>query len=148
MPHQLIVLIPLVHAAATWCMTGLIWFVQVVHYPLMGQVSSQEFPAYARAHQQRTTWVVAPLMLLEGSSTLAMFWLPSGEITATPMRWIALALLILIWISTFAVQVPLHQRLVLGFEQAIWRRLVTTNWVRTIAWTLRAMIALIFLQST
>lgn len=28
----------LVHAAATWAMVGLVWFVQVVHYPLFAQV--------------------------------------------------------------------------------------------------------------
>ena len=38
MPHQLTVPIPMAHAGATWFMTGLISFVQIVHYPLMGSV--------------------------------------------------------------------------------------------------------------
>ena len=32
------VLLLLLHAAATLFMTGLIWFVQVVHYPLFARV--------------------------------------------------------------------------------------------------------------
>ena len=49
------------HAASTLSMVGLIWFVQVVHYPLFARVE-QGFIAYEQIHQQRTTWVVAPLM--------------------------------------------------------------------------------------
>lgn len=55
----------LAHAAATWAMVGLIWFVQVVHYPLFAAVDAAESPVYARLHQRRTTWVVGPPMLVE-----------------------------------------------------------------------------------
>lgn len=148
MPDQLNALIPMAHAVATWFMVGLIWFVQIVHYPLMGEVPAEAFPAYAKAHQRRTTWVVGPVMLMEGGSALLLFWLPHGDFAGTLMRWIGLALLVLIWISTFAVQVPLHERLASRFDKAAWRRLVVTNWLRTIAWTFRGTIALLLLGST
>ena len=45
-------------------MTGLIWFVQVVHYPLFAKVSGT-YPAYQAEHMARTTWVVAVPMLVE-----------------------------------------------------------------------------------
>ena len=54
-----------VHAVSTLALTGLIWFVQVVHYPLMGAVPPTHFVHYERQHTRRTTWVVAPLMLAE-----------------------------------------------------------------------------------
>ncbi len=145
MPDQLTSLIPLAHAGATWFMVGLIWFVQVVHYPLMGEVPTDALSAYARTHQRRTTWIVGPVMLLEGGSALLLVWLPPAELAGTLMRWIGLALLVLIWISTFAVQVPLHERLASGFDRAVWRRLVATNWLRTMAWTVRGIIALLLL---
>ncbi|MFM9959036.1 MAG: hypothetical protein ACKVZJ_13300 [Phycisphaerales bacterium] len=144
---QLMAQTPMVHAAATWFMVGLIWFVQVVHYPLMGAVQPHAFSAYATSHQRRTTWVVGPVMLLEGSSALLLVWSPHGEFAGTLMRWMGLALLVLIWTSTFAVQVPLHARLASAFDRAVWRRLVATNWVRTIAWTARGIIALLLLGS-
>jgi len=53
------------HAAATLVMVGVIWFVQVVHYPLMARVSASQFAAYEHEHQNRTTFVVAPTMLIE-----------------------------------------------------------------------------------
>ena len=53
------------HMFSTLAMVGLIWFVQVVHYPLFSSVGQSPFPEYERLHQKRTTLVVAPLMLIE-----------------------------------------------------------------------------------
>ena len=50
---------------------------------------------------------------------------------------ISLGLLAVIWISTAAVQVPLHGRLEREFTPEAHRMLVRTNWVRTAAWTAR-----------
>jgi sterol desaturase/sphingolipid hydroxylase (fatty acid hydroxylase superfamily) len=59
--------------AATWFMVGLIWFVQVVHYPLFAAVPAGEpFAAYHRQHVRRTTWVVAPVMLVELVTAVAL----------------------------------------------------------------------------
>lgn len=130
----------IVHAAATWFMTGLIWFVQVVHYPLFAKVGDAAFKPYEHAHQRRTTWVVAPMMLLEAATALLLV---TPRIAATPPMagWAGLGLLILIWLSTFFVQVPLHAALERTGSRAAVDRLVATNWVRTFAWTLRSIIA-------
>ncbi len=148
MLDQLTALIPMAHAGATWFMTGLIWFVQVVHYPLMGTVPAHAFPAYQQAHQRRTTWVVGPVMLLEASSALLLVCLPRGEFSGTTLPWAGLMLLTVIWASTFAVQVPLHDRLTSGFDDFTWRWLVTSNWFRTTAWTVRGFIALALLHES
>lgn len=55
----------LAHAASTLAMTGVIWFVQVVHYPLFAAVGRKGFAAFEASHRRLTTWVVAPLMLVE-----------------------------------------------------------------------------------
>ena len=44
--------------ASTLFMTGLIWFVQVVHYPLFSEVEPGDFLRYHAAHPRRTTRVV------------------------------------------------------------------------------------------
>ncbi len=140
-------LIIMVHAAATLMMTGLIWFVQVVHYPLFGQIGAAEFAKYEQLHCRRTSLVVMPLMLGELATAvwLAMTDLP-GE-----SAWIAitgLGLLAVIWLSTAALQVPCHRQLENGFDDTIIRRLVTSNWVRTIAWSGRSALALLLLAPT
>ena len=42
------------NAVATLFMTGLIWFVQIVHYPLLARVAASESTAIADDHQRRT----------------------------------------------------------------------------------------------
>ena len=129
-------LLPAAHAGATLFMTGVIWFVQVVHYPLFARTGAAGFADYERDHARRTSWVVGPAMTLE--LLLALALAARGGAAA----WAGLALLAVIWLSTALVQVPLHRRLQGGFDAAAHRRLVRTNWLRTAAWTLRAALAL------
>lgn len=145
MPDYLTALIPMVHAGATWFMAGLIWFVQVVHYPLMGVVPASGFSEYSAAHQRRTTWVVGPVMLVEAGSSLLLVLMPHEQIVGMPARWIGLGLLAVIWVSTFVLQVPLHAKLARGFDRGVWLRLVSTNWLRTVAWTGRGVIAVVLM---
>ncbi len=130
----------LIHAAATWFMTGLIWFVQVVHYPLFAGVGRDTWADYGEKHRARTTFIVMPVMLIE---LAAAGWLAATRTDGLAIT--GLALLALVWLSTFLVQVPLHARLGAGHDAALMRRLVTTNWLRTIAWTARGVIALLML---
>jgi len=143
---QLINLIPMAHAGATWFMVGLIWFVQIVHYPLMGMVPARDSSAYSAAHQRRTTCVVGPVMLLEAGSALLLVVVPPRESDGMLIPWIGLTILAFIWVSTFAVQVPLHAKLALSFDRTVWHRLVASNWLRTIAWSVRGIIALLLLK--
>lgn len=126
-----------VHAGATLAMFGLIWFVQIVHYPLMARVGSEGFSAYELAHTKRTTLVVAPLMLVEfGSALWIVLQAPSWA------SRVGIACLAMIWLSTFALQVPAHRVLERGFDPRAHRRLVVTNWIRTVLWSMRAVLAL------
>ncbi|MCU0228714.1 MAG: hypothetical protein MUF01_13855 [Bryobacterales bacterium] len=144
----------LVHLGATLALVGLCWFVQVVHYPLFAQVGEQHFAHYEQLHAQRTSWVVAPLMLAElGSGLLLLALAPSAPpVPAVPdggfalWLWIAMGLLAAIWISTFFVQVPLHGLLSTGFDADVIARLVRTNWIRTLLWTLRGLVLLCLLH--
>ena len=120
-------------------LTGLIWFVQVVHYPLFEAVGSG-FPNYHRQHVRRTGWIVAPLMLAEGAVTTALAWQPPGDFSPF-LAWLGLGLVLSIWTSTFTVQVPLHRRLERGFDAAVHGRLVRSNWLRTGGWTARGALA-------
>lgn len=127
------------HLAATWFMTGVIWFVQLVHYPLFSAAAGPAFAAYHRRHLSRVTWIVAPAMIVELVTGVLLAW----QSPAALPRWIlmtGLALLAVIWLSTIIVQVPAHDRLRDGFDANAHRRLVTTNWIRTVAWSARAIL--------
>lgn len=140
------VTILLANAAATLFMTGLIWFVQIVHYPLFAAVGAAEFPAYSRAHQSLTTFVVGPPMLVEAiTAAILVFARPAGVPAWLP--WLGLALVAVIWLSTAALQVPAHGRLAGGFVAETGALLVSTNWVRTVAWSLRGAVVLAMISA-
>ncbi len=46
-----------IHLAVTAAMVGLIWFVPVVHHPLLSAVGSERFEECAAAHQRQTSFV-------------------------------------------------------------------------------------------
>lgn len=123
------------HVAATLYMVGLIWFVQIVHYPLLDQVGAERFTGYARRHAVLTGRVVGPPMVLELIS--AMWLLTEPQMRGLGLLWAGLGLLVAIWLSTALVQVPCHRILSQGFDAGAYRRLVRTNWIRTVAWSLR-----------
>jgi hypothetical protein len=133
----------LIHLAATLYMAGVIWFVQLVHYPLFAMTGAEGFAAYAGAHQQRTGWVVMLPMMVELGSAALLLWMPPARV---PYAAVVAGLLLAvgIWASTFLWQVPEHARLSTGFDAAAIHRLVSTNWIRTVGWTLRAGLALWF----
>jgi hypothetical protein len=124
----------LANLAASLYMTGVIWFVQLVHYPLFAQVGREQFAAYEERHARWTTFAVAPAMLAELGLSLAI--LLRGRSSAA--IWIASGLTALLWLSTFLIQVPLHDRLRSGYNAQSIERLVASNWVRTMGWTLRS----------
>lgn len=131
----------LLHTSITWALAGLIWTIQRVHYPLFEHVGEEKFPVYHARHMWLVTWVVGPLALAEGGTAALLFW--QGE--RSPLFWVSLAALGVAWISTFCFQVPLHGRLSGGFDLPTIRRLTSTNWMRTIAWTVRGVCLLLLL---
>ena len=127
------------HLAATLFMVGLIWFVQVVHYPLFSLVSGGTSVPYAVEHQRRTAWVVGLPMLVEGVTALWLFFDPvNGRI----LPLLGGLVLVKIHLSTIFLQVPLHKKLLAGHDRGVVGKLVDTNWIRTIGWTIRAAIAI------
>lgn len=135
----------LVQAITTFAMTALIWLVQVVQYPSFRAVGVQFFPAFHRHHSSRITFIVAPLMIAEAVSALALLWRPV-PFTSRPEVWVGVGLVAVIWASTFLFQVSMHGRLSKGFDDESWRFLVASNWVRTVAWSLRAVLVTIWLR--
>jgi len=129
-------LLIVLHLAATFGMTGLIWFVQIVHYPMMGKYREEDFAAIEKEHCDRTGFVVAPLMLGEVATAAALF----PAFGHQPLFLAGVVLLCVIWASTFLLQVPAHRKLLNGRDGAALGRLTSTNWIRTLAWTGRSIL--------
>ncbi len=118
-------------------LAGLIWLVQLVVYPQFGRVGAVEFAAYHAAHSRGITYVVGPLMLGELVAASAWFL---REVTL--LAFVGLAFVVIAWGVTALSSVPQHHVLSRGFEAPAHRRLVVTNWLRTLAWTARGIIVI------
>jgi hypothetical protein len=128
--------------ASTLFMTGVIWFVHVVHYPLFDRVEPSAFRRYHADHTRTTTFVVVLPMLVE---LVTSAWLvvrrPDG--VEPWLAWLGLALAIVSWGVTFLFSVPSHEQLSSGFDAVAHRRLVDTNLFRLLSWTAHAGVVLL-----
>ena len=134
-------LVLLAHLAATLFMVGVIWFVQVVHYPLFAKVGSEGFALYSKAHSRLTSYVVGPPMLLEAATAVVLvFYRPEGVPFVAAL--VGLTLVVLIWLPTALLQAPRHGALGRGFDEGTLSGLIISNWVHTVAWSARGLLVL------
>lgn len=117
-------------------LTGLIWIVQVVHYPGFLGVGSKSFLAYQHNHMRTISYVVIPLMLAELIVAVLLLFLDQTR-SSWLLYW-ATAMVLVIWMATFFVSSPLHGKLAsAGYNVSLIHQLVATNWIRTLAWSVR-----------
>lgn len=134
----------LLHAGATLLLVGLIWTIQVVHYPLFDAVGADRFADFEARH----TAAIGKLLVVPAGMEVALSaWLAIAPPDGVPLGLILAsgALLAVIWVTTAFVQVPIHGRLSAGFDPVVHRRLVASNWWRTAAWSLRGIAALVMI---
>ena len=140
-------LLLMAQAIASGAMCGVIWFVQVVHYPLFARADGPASADYAHENQHRTGSVVIPFMLVEGLAATAIAWQPPAGVPRT-VAIAGVALVAVLWLSTALVQMPLHARLAGdGHSPAIVTSLVRSNWLRTALWSARAALSVWMLRA-
>ena len=114
-------------------MVGVIWVIQLLHYPAFEQINSADFVHFHRRHSRNISFIVMPVMLAEVVSG-GLLILSISNRTLFVANFFGILLL---WICTFFFSVPLHNRLSQGSHVPTIQRLVLTNWPRTIIWTVR-----------
>jgi hypothetical protein len=122
-----------------FCLTGLIWVIQILHYPSFHFVDLS-FKDFHGFHSARISMIVMPLMLTEiGTAAYLAVQNPSRF----GLNFLGV---LLIWASTFFLSVPLHNQLAGERQSELISQLVWTNWPRTILWSLRSGFWLYFLS--
>lgn len=124
-----------INELVSWALFGLIWIVQLVHYPSFHFVAVDRFIAFHRHHTRAISFIVLPLMLMELGLGGVLAW-------QSDLDWkylLSLIIVGLIWASTFLIQVPDHNALGKGKDDLLIDRLVKTNWIRTVLWTTKAL---------
>ena len=109
----------------------LIWLVQLIIYPSLEYTEEAQFKRWHYRYTGLITVIVLPLMLIQ----LAVY---TGQIYLLG-RWHDIAnfaCVICVWALTFTHSVPCHDRLQKdGKDIVVVKRLVKTNWYRTLLWT-------------
>jgi len=126
-----------VNFISTSIMVGVIWVIQLLHYPSFHFINDQKYIEFQHFHMQRISIIVIPAMLTELASALLLAYFFESSLTI-----ILLALLLGIWGITFIFFTNMHQKLTNGYDHSIVDRLVQINWSRTALWSLRLIILL------
>lgn len=113
--------------AAAFFLTGLSWFLQFVQLPILRRVGATEFSRIAALHRRRNTLLMAGPMMFEMIVAVLYGW-----------RSVAFGLLAAVWLITFLRHVPLHRRLLAGYDAEILPQITRWNLLRTLCWTARA----------
>lgn len=115
-------------------MTGLIWLVQLVHYPSFHFVGTKNFGVFQQHHVHSIDKIVIPVMIAEITSSFGLAWMDGWlSLNATGFY-----VVILIWAATGLFSVPAHSKLESSKDDEAIRKLVSTNWIRTVLWSAKS----------
>ena len=120
-------------------LVGVILMTQFINYPLFKSIKS-DFTNYHKQYTERMGYVVAPLMVIE---LILVTYIILHHKENLFVIFIFL-LTIIIWASTFFIQVPIHNTLSKKKEKNKIIKLNTSNYIRTICWILKLIISIHF----
>ena len=129
-----------INLISTLLLTGLIWTIQLVHYPSFKYVSEEKFSVFMEFHMKNITYLVGPLMLIEIIVSANLFSLAIDKLII-----INLLIVTLIWLSTLFLSIPCHNKLKDGYQLQTIKKLTLTNWPRTILWSLKSYVSVLVL---
>jgi hypothetical protein len=121
---------------SAFLLTGVIWTIQIVHYPSFHYIDKISFTNFHHFHERRISIIVMPLMLIELTTSTALYINNMSSIVFA----LNLLIVVLIWCSTFFVQVPIHSILSHKKDKKLIEKLVNTNWIRTFLWSMRMLL--------
>ena len=124
------------HVVSALFLCGLIWLIQLVHYPSFHYVEESKFVDFENFHTRRISYLVVPSMLIELGTGI---WL-CLQFRDDWLWWLNLFSIIGIWLSTICFSVPCHKILAKGKDSKVIRFLVISNWPRTCLWSFKILI--------
>ena len=117
-------------AIVSWFLAGLIWMVQLVHYPSFRFYSSPTQTAH-QFHQQRISLIVVPMMLIELTTAVA---LPIRDWPAFQSLHLAnLGLLAVIWLIYLFIYGAIALPVAYIVVRYCYSTIARFNWIRTLA---------------
>ena len=131
------------HLIFTSIMTGVIWVIQIVHYPSFHFIEKELYTAFQKFHMNKISIIVMPIMLAELITGIMLFLDKSSK---SPFLIISFIILVLIWLITGVFFSKAHNELMTGYQELVVDQLVVMNWIRTLLWTLRLLLLMGFVH--
>ena len=128
----------MIHIVSTSIMVGVIWVMQLVHYPSFKYVNESDYIIFQKFHMSNISYIVFPAMFTELITALLIFF--SGEKSFFFM--LSLICLFLIWVITGVLFTKFHSILQKGKDLKMIEKMIKANWTRTLLWTLRIIMIL------
>lgn len=129
------------HLVVTSAMAGVIWMVQIVHYPSFFYVDVNKYKPFQNFHMSGIGFIVGPLMgveLITGAMLLIIYKFSNIYFFSSML------LLVGIWLTTAVVFTRIHNKLLNGYNEKLIHDLIRFNWSRTIMWTTRLVLLSFF----
>lgn len=123
---------------------AVIWFVQLVHYPLYAEIDADHFAQYHAGHLKRARWMLAPVFL--GECALAIGLVAWVDVAQARWAWGGLVAYGLGMVLTVTTIEACYRRLNRGFDVDAWRGLLRWNWARVVLWSARVGVALVLVH--
>ncbi len=123
-----------VRLAVSASLCVLIWMVQLLIYPSFKYFEAAGLAVWHRLYTRNMTFIVAPLMILQGLLTFYSLLFLQQELLLNSLVAIVV---VACWITTFMIFIPLHVCIDKApelVETSI--KLTSKNWIRVLLWSL------------
>lgn len=134
--------IVIIHLIATAGMFGIVLFVQMVHYPMLGKIPPANREGFEREYSTRASSLITPIMLIEAASVAAILFIAPNDLYARA----GAALFAGICLVTFGISVPCHTKLSREWRSQTHQTLIWSNFLRCLLWGARVVIAVSLLS--
>ena len=118
-------------------MIGVILMTQLIKYPSFLKIDKNDFVSFHKKYVRNISFIAVPIMILE---LLTLVYMNVYINNLLFMK--SLLVLIVIWLVTFIIIVPIHNQLSTKLEIDKIVSLIRYNWIRTVLWTSKIFVIL------
>ena len=115
---------------------GLILTIHFVHYKSFKFIDIERFIEFHRFHTKNISFLVLPLMTSEAVLSITICYFYFSILSLANLLLVAL-----IWITTFLLQVPSHNKLSTGKSMPEIKKLISGNIYRVCLWFLKVIVS-------
>ena len=128
----------MIHIISTSIMVGVIWVIQLVHYPSFKYVNESDYIIFQKYHMSNISYIVFPVMFTELITALIILFFGEKSLFFV----LSLICLFLIWVITGVLFTKYHNILKEGKDLMIIDKMIKANWIRALLWTMRLIMIL------